>query len=378
MHNSGDIYGASRSLLRLLSHVDRNKFLYYIVLPEHGPLEARLKELGEAVFVQPKLSVISRQVFYSWRIFSFLFFIPYSVLQLWSFIIRHRIQIVHSNTGVIISPSLAAKLSRRVHIWHIRDWFQEFKPIWKVYSWYILWSSRFVICVSKAVASQFKQNSKIRVIYNGFSSIEFDIDHKNRSREFREKQGLGDDLVVGTVGRIKFLRKGQETFVRAAKLLLQNGAKVKFIIVGTAFPGNEDHLIRLQALIEELNLKNDVILAGELADPRPAYAAMDVFVLPSGQPEPFGGVVLEAMAMGLPVVATNIGGSVEQVLDGATGYLVEPNNEVELAHRIQFLLEHPATRTTFGVAGQERVRSLFNLQKSVQEIEMLYITCIPE
>jgi glycosyltransferase involved in cell wall biosynthesis len=70
----------------------------------------------------------------------------------------------------------------------------------------------------------------------------------------------------------------------------------------------------------------EVVLTGELADPKPAYAAMDVFVLPSAQPEPFGGVVLEAMAMRRPVVATAIGGSVDQVVDGETGFLVPPGD----------------------------------------------------
>ncbi len=126
------------------------------------------------------------------------------------------------------------------------------------------------------------------------------------------------------MGRIKWVRKGQEFLVRATGLLKQQGHPITALIVGAPFPGNESHLIRLRELVEQLGVQDRIIFTGELADPRPAYAGMDVLALTSAQPEPFGNVVIEAMGMGLPVIATNIGGSVDQVLDGVTGFLVPP------------------------------------------------------
>src|SRR5262249_18912916 len=157
-------------------------------------------------------------------------------------------------------------------------------------------------------------------------------------------------LVVGCVGRIKFVRKGQEVLVQAAALLKERGLDAKYLIVGTTASGNEEHLTRLQQLIHDLGLVNDVVLTSELADPKPAYAPMDMFVLPSAQPEPFGGVVLEAMAMHLPVIATAIGGSLDQVVDGETGFLVPPANSQALAEKLEVLMRDPALRKRMGVA----------------------------
>ena len=81
---------------------------------------------------------------------------------------------------------------------------------------------------------------------------------------------------------------------------------------------------------------------------------MDLFVLPSAQPEPFGGVVMEAMGMGLPVIATQIGGSLEQVADGVTGYLVPPSDPLALADRLEPLLRNADLRAAMGNAGRLR------------------------
>ena len=109
--------------------------------------------------------------------------------------------------------------------------------------------------------------------------------------------------MVGCVGRIKLIRKGQEFLLRAAAILKKRGVTAKHLIVGATFPGNEAHLDVLHAIARAAGLGDDVIFTGEIPDARPAYAAMNIFALPSAQPEPCGGGVMEATGMGLPVVA---------------------------------------------------------------------------
>jgi len=231
--------------------------------------------------------------------------------------------------------------------------------------------------VSEAIAAQFSSREKVAVVNNGFDLSEFPQGNTGMRSDFRKTLGISEeDIVAGVVGRIKWVRKGQEYVVRAIGILKTRGVKVWGLIVGTPFPGNEDHLVRLQDLARELGVEDQLIFTGELADPRPAYAGMDIFVLPSAQPEPFGGVVMEAMAMELPVVATRLGGSVDQVADGESGFLVEPANAEDLADKLEVLAKDAGLRGRMGRAGRERIATKFTLDGMVAQIEKLYEECL--
>ncbi|MGO8702009.1 MAG: glycosyltransferase [Limisphaerales bacterium] len=375
MNNGADIYGASRCLIRLLKALDRTRYTPLVVLPEDGPLRERIEALGVEVVLHPRLSVITRRVFRSWRILIFFVEFPFSVFFLWRLIRRRKIDLVHTNTGVMVSPGLAAKLAGVSHLWHVRDWFQEFRAIWKPYSSYILWSSDAVIAISNAVAGQFAKRSKISVVYDGCSLDEFPSGDTNAGLEFRRRFGLGADFVVGCVGRIKLRRKGQEVLIRAAAILKTRGLHPKVLTIGATYPGNENHLQSLKEIIQESGLQDQVILTGELGDVKPAYAAMNVLALPSAQPEPLGDVMMEAMAMGLPVIATNIGGPPEVVQEGITGFLVPPADAEALADKIELLMKDPELGRRLGQAGANRVKERFSIGEMIGKIQTLYAKC---
>ena len=376
IHNSADIYGASRSLVRLLRTLDRARFEPLVLLPADGPLAEQVRGAGVRVIVNSTLSVIDRAVFKSWRLLPFLLNIPRSVLGIRAILKREHIDLVHTNTGVILSPGPAAWLAGVPHVWHIRDWFQEFAGFWRFYEkWMRAFSTR-IVAVSGPIAGQFTDRAKVRVIHNGFDAAEFAPGDADAGAAFRGKYSLGAGLVVGCVGRIKLQRKGQEVLLRAAGLLRQRGVRAKWLVVGAPFPGNESHLEALHEIVREHDLDGDVIFTGELADPRPAYAAMSIFVLPSAQPEPFGGVVMEAMCMGLPVIATNIGGSTEQVADGESGWLVPPNDPAALADKLETLLRDEMLRKSFGEVAQRRIAEKFTLNGMVEKIVRVYDECL--
>ena len=374
IHNSADMYGASRSLLRLARELEDRGTPLHVVLPEPGPLADHLLALGVPHSIHGDLRVITRQIYASpVALLRFLLGAPLSVWRLCRLIRATGATVVHTNTGVIVSPALAAALCRVPHIWHIRDWFQEFRAIWPVYEWYVRTLSSRVICVSSAVARQFKDQRKLRVINNGLPLSEFEVDHALLREQFRRDYCIGaDEIVIGTVGRIKFQRKGQEVLVRAAERLKVQGLRVRYLVVGKAASGNEDHEVRLRSLIAERGLDDCFVLTGELLDPRPAYAAMDVFVLPSAQPEPFGGVVLEAMAIGRPVIATAIGGSPDQVSDGQTGFLVPPNDDGMLAEKLAVLVRSAELRRRMGIAARDRFVMRFTISKMLDSLFEVY------
>jgi glycosyltransferase involved in cell wall biosynthesis len=229
-----------------------------------------------------------------------------------------------------------------------------------------------VLAVSESVASQFLDRNKVKVLHNGLDLSEFDVPRQSLGDEFRQRWGLGNQFVVGCVGRIKWVRKGQETLVRAAAVLERKGLPAKYVIVGSVYPGNESHEHRLRELIRELGLEEKVILTGEISDTRSVYPGLDVLVLPSGQPEPLGGVVLEAMAMGVPVIATCLGGSPDMVVDGVTGFLVPPHDPQALAERIEVLMNDPALKNRMKDSGPKRIEQHFSLRNTVRELETIY------
>jgi glycosyltransferase involved in cell wall biosynthesis/ADP-heptose:LPS heptosyltransferase len=372
VNNSADIYGASRMLLRYVQTIDRRRFKPLVVLPEKGLLKDLFEAQGVEVVLHPRLSIITRPVFQSWRIILFFLNFPLSVLFLWRLIRSRRIELVHTNTGVMVSPALAARLAGVPHIWHVRDWFQEFRSFWPALSWYMRVLSRKVVTISNAVATQFEPAGTPLVIHDGLSLEEFQVPTEELRHNFRDRYGLGDHFVVGCVGRIKLVRKGQEVLVMASGILKQRGRRLKALIVGAPFPGNEKHLAQIQEIARELGIAEDVVFTGELADVRPAYAAMDVFALTSIQPEPLGNVAMEAMSMGLPVVAPNVGGPLDTVEPGVTGLLVPPGDAAALADAIEKLMDDPGLRRRMGDAAVARIRKYFTLAEMTAKMDRLF------
>lgn len=371
INNSADIYGASRSLSRLAGRLRELEHEPVILLPETGPLDGRLRSEGLQTIIFPSLRVITRPVLASWRIIPWLAGLLPSALALARLIKREKIDIVHTNTGVIVSSALAARLAGCPHVWHIRDWFQEFGPLWKPYSRYILSNADRILCVSKAIAGQFPVSPKIEVLNNGIDLAEFPELSGDECAAARNDWRLpASQSVVGTVGRIKFKRKGQEFLLQAAGLLRNRGIDVTCLLAGGPAPGAEDQIEQMKQFAEELGVQ--AIFTGELTDARSAYAAMDIFVLPSAQPEPFGGVVIEAMALGLPVIGTDIGGTTEQVADGETGLLVPPADPAALATAIAKLAEEPQRRRHMGASGRRRVAEHFSIDAMTTRIVAVY------
>jgi glycosyltransferase involved in cell wall biosynthesis len=376
VHSGSDLYGASRSLLRLSSRLAQEGATVKVVLPHEGPLVPALQEKGVIVIIQRNLPIIERQNVKSFvGILSLLSKIFLSMSSLLRVLAQFKPHLVHTMTAVILTSGLAAKMARVPHIWHVRESFGEFGRVWRYYQRYMLWLSTKIICVSTPIAEQFEQKSreKVHVIHNGFPVEEFPEISKDRINRFRSSYGISNaQHLIGVVGRIKFQRKGQEVFVRAAHVLREKFPDARFLCVGSPFPGNELHLVQLLNLIRELGLEGNILYTGDVEDIKAAISALDILVLPSVQPEPFGGVVIEAMALSRPVVATAVGGSIEQVVDGVTGYLVPPGDPGSLAAGIEKLLESTTRRRDFGEAGRKRFMEAFEFKSFYQKILELY------
>jgi glycosyltransferase involved in cell wall biosynthesis len=373
VNNTTDLYGASRCLERVFGQFVHDGHDVHAVLPGSGPLNTILEERGVRVHIQPSLSIFDRSKVGSiGGCLRFLLLFPVSVIQLLVLILRYRIDVVHTNTGVLPSSGVAAFLSGRPHIWHIRELFGEFGWLWKPYQRYMYLFSSAIVAISRCAHDQFDLalRNKVHVIYDGLNETLAEVNPLRRD-VFRSALPAGKHL-VGVMGRIKWHRKGQEVLVRAASLLKSRHPKTHYVLIGTAAQGNEDHEINLRALITSLGLDDDFTLVGETQDPISAFAALDIAVVPSVQPEPFGCVVIEAMAAGVPVVGSDCGGIAEQIVDGVSGLLFAPGNPQALANSLDLLFSDASLRKQMAVDGLRRVHTTFQLQTTCRQLLTLF------
>jgi glycosyltransferase involved in cell wall biosynthesis len=208
----------------------------------------------------------------------------------------------------------------------------------------------------------------VSVIHNAIDTDTWSPRHATAA--LREELGLEQaGPVLGYVGRI-MPEKDLETWLRAAALVAQQYPATRFVLVGEGRDG--DTLGQLQRLATELGIAEQVHFPGYRAHLLPVYGSFDLFVL-SSRREGLPNSILEAMAVGLPVVTTDVAGTSELVLHGHTGYVVPQGDVDRLAHAMVTLVADKQLRQRMGQAGRERIEREFSFTHRLQRIEELYV-----
>jgi glycosyltransferase involved in cell wall biosynthesis len=180
----------------------------------------------------------------------------------------------------------------------------------------------------------------------------------------------GQTVVIGFVGRMS-PGKGHEDLLQAARLLRDRGSNSRFLVVGDASHGEEEYAHTIRMLACTLEVDDRVTFAGYRADIPSLMAAFDILAFPS-LAESFGVVLIEAMAMGLPVVSTNTDGVVDIVADGVSGIMVPRQDARALADGLERLIGDPDLRVRMGRAGRARVEEFFDREEQITRLEQLY------
>lgn len=231
-----------------------------------------------------------------------------------------------------------------------------------------------VIANSAAVERGFldigiKEN-KIGVIYNGK-----DIDKFERAvpMGFRQRYGWdSQSILVGFVGQLS-PNKGVENFIEAAERVVAGRKKCYFVLIGEATPLFRHFEEEMRKRVGENGLSKQVIFTGRLNQIERAYADLNIVVVPSRHEDPAPNVNIEAMASGVPVIATRVGGTPEMVLDGETGILVDKESPDQIAERIFQLAGNEELRKKMGRSGRERVRRMFDIRKNAALVEEVLV-----
>ena len=205
---------------------------------------------------------------------------------------------------------------------------------------------------------------RITTVLNGISRL--NIQQFQKPGSLRAEYGIcANAPVVVCVARLE-QEKDIPSLIEAMKSLARTNPELRCIIVGEGSQRRD-----LERRIETVNLKDRVLLAGFRKDAMAVINAGDVFVLPSPA-EPFGLVVLEAMALGKPVVAIMNGGPAEIVIDGITGLLVPESEPSALASAIRRLIEAPEERAKMGSSGKRRIDECFSARRMAMETLLAY------
>jgi glycosyltransferase involved in cell wall biosynthesis len=223
-----------------------------------------------------------------------------------------------------------------------------------------------------AVRERIAPAAKVVHLPNGANPETYDRSrYMAEAAAFRREHGLGGAPVAGFVGRI-VVEKGVIELVRAAAIVKRSLPGAKFVMVGEPLPSDRDDCWgEVMRLRDELGLGESLVLTGYRTDVPAILAALDLFVLPSYR-EGMPYALLEAMATGLPVVATNIRGCREEVVEGVTGLLVPPRDVDALARAIAKILSNGGLAPRMGAAGRARVLERFDERALIaREVEII-------
>ena len=229
-----------------------------------------------------------------------------------------------------------------------------------------------IVVNSRAVAERFpspRMAAKVRVVYNGVDLERFaeakEADVVEPGQEFAA--GSGDLLAM--VGRLT-PEKDFETYLRAVERLCRDGIRPRCLVVGSDPADGQPRLRHLQDLANKLGIAEHVLFAGN-RDAAGVMRSIDVLVH-CAHIEGFGRVLAEAMAAGVPVVATAVGGISEVVADGETGFLVGESDHEAVASAVARLLRDPERRRSMGAAAICRAREKFGLDAHLAQIQGVY------
>lgn len=369
------IYGGEKILLSLSNYLRERGYRVIILSPGEGELAKLSRKLGY------KVTVISLKKTYNFM----------AMIRLAHFLKREKVDLVHSH-GLLVNiiSRLASFLSgcKTVNTIHVIQHLSNgsnslYRKIKNIY-YRILdnFTARFcqkVMAVSKAVEGDLIRQGlgreKVVTIPNGLSigrpkGLEEGGSFIKKDKAVLSQFGLGEsDRVVGLVGRIVPL-KGHDDFISAARILAPGYPGIKFLIVGEELVRGGRYSKFLKERVKKEGLEERVIFTGFLKSTKEIMANFDILTLVSWE-EPFGLVILEAMSMGVPVIATHSGGVPEIIRDGENGLLIPPRSPEALSQAILKILDDRTLAGRLAESGLKTVKN-YTVDKMARAIENIY------
>lgn len=293
-----------------------------------------------------------------------------SLFKLLRYIKEQDVEIIHSNTRV--TQVLGCLIQRFCGRPHISTCHGFFKPKFsrKIFP---CWGDK-VIAISQEVKEHLHKDlgvseEKIRVVYNGIDLEKFQIPNPKSQLEIKKKFGLGEGPVIGIIARLSDV-KGHAYLIQGMPVVLGKVPQAQLLIIGE---GREEP--KLKDLSAKLGIEKNVFFLPSAYNTAEALEAMDLFVMPSLK-EGLGLGLMEAMASGLAVIGSEVGGIKSLIKDGYNGLLVEPKDSSVLSSAILKLLKDQSLRVFLGNNARNFIHQNFSQDKMVLETERAYRECV--
>lgn len=369
--NALAIGGTERQFVNLVRTIDPARFRVHVgALARGGPLAAEI-DAARVPMAEYRvrhlygLRTIAQQIRFA------------------RYLARERIELVHTHgfyaNVFALPPAWLARTS--VRIASIRDdgsvWTPKQRAVERI-------ACRLADCtvvnaeiIRRRLLEEGWPSDGVAVIPNGVDIARFD--EQRTPLDLHREFGFPETApIVGVVARLAPC-KGLEVFLDAARIVANRLPDVRFLVVGDEANLGDDRIRvggayrqALELHAERLGLADRVVFAGFRLDVPAVLAGLTVSVLPSVTGEGLPNSVLEAMAAGLPVVATDSGGTSEAIVNGETGFVVPPSDAPALAQGIVSLLDDPSLRAHMGAAGRRRIAEHFSLDRMAREMQSLY------
>lgn len=370
-NHTGQVSGAERVLLMILSRLNREAVDPVVVCPGSGPLAAMVLELG--VRVQTARVLEAR---FTWRVAQLLRCCKSFFAVIGEF--RQRVKVIqpdliHANSirAGLVATAATVGMETRI-LWHLHDMLPR-HPLSTLIRVFAALSSRAqMIAVSEAVGRNFRGRfrllkNRVRVILNAIDLEQFKTDQAARRLVRRELRLRESDVLIGIVGQLT-PRKGQLELLRAfAGALPEMPPSVLLVAGAPLFNRDHEYSQEITHASSQLGIKDRMRMLGARSDIARIMQSLDLLVVNS-RVEPFGLVILEAMACGTPVLATAVDGIPEIIEHGSNGWLVPPQDERLLQEALVHLTNRPGLREQLAEKGKDHVAMHFSADRYLREL----------
>ncbi len=372
LSSSSGFSGAEVVLINLLRTMDKERFEVSVFSNVNNLLLVeRLRDLAVGFKTSsrfPDPEITGKTGLGLSKVFTYVSSIIQVGTELISYLRKNPFDLIHANGYpdclYCLFPAWRAGIPLT---WHLHD----MRPIHSKNAWVYRLAGRLSaksIAVSEACRLNLLRSripaSKVVTVYNGIDLHQFKEDPNGPS--VREELGISSGAkVIGLLGQ-PLPEKGHSFFIEAAAEVVRVFPETRFLIVGYVYPSAYQR--SLENLVNNLYLHQHVLFTGWRGDVPRVMAAVDVLVHARITPEPAALVLLEAMAMGKPVVCSATGGSPELVLDRVTGILVPPRDSRAIAEGVLHLLRNPDLADQMGRNGRKRVEETFALDTQTRKV----------
>lgn len=282
---------------------------------------------------------------------------------------ERRIDVIHSHTADGLADAAVCRLLsprlRLLHTFHFGNYPHVEPSVRRIESLFSRFATRMVavgeVQRGQILATYGFRESRLGRVWNGVPTSDV-----TPTGEFRARLGVRDEVLIGTVATL-IRQKGLDDLLMVAQTLHESGRPARFVVVG------DGHLrVELERRRAELGLEDTVTFAGWVKDASLlAVPEFDVFFQPSLW-EAMSIAVLEAMAVGRPVVATRVGENPHILTDGEDGLLVEPRNVSAMAEALGRLVDDAGLRQRLGTAARATIAQRFTVEHMTHEYERIY------